>query len=176
WNWLHRHPRIVDWALVLFALATTVASDLERHRGASLGLLLLAPVICLPLLARRAHPLLTLGATTAAAAGAVAGWGIYDPFPVGLALFTVADRCERRVSLTAGAGALALLSLPLLSSVGWTNGLGFVGRLLGFVVAWLVGDSIRAGRMVVKELEDKAERLGAEGRARGARADAPQRA
>jgi signal transduction histidine kinase len=159
WNWLHRHPRIVDWALVLFAFATTVASDLERHRSATPGLLLLAPVICLPLLFRRTRPLLALGVTTTATAAAVAGWGLYDPFPVGLALFTVADRCERRVSLVAGAGSLALLSLPLWASVGWTNGLGFAGRLLGFVVAWLLGDSVRARRMVVKELEDKAERL-----------------
>jgi alpha/beta superfamily hydrolase len=56
WNWLHRHPKIVDWALVLFAFATTIASGVAHHRGASLGYLLLAPLISLPLLARRAHP------------------------------------------------------------------------------------------------------------------------
>lgn len=176
WTWLYRHPRTVDWALVLFAFATTVATDLGRHHGARAGLLLLAPVICLPLLVRRTRPLLTLGATTAATAVAVAGWGVYDPVPVGLALFTVADRCERRVSLTAGAAALAVLSVPLLSSVGWTNGLGFVGRLLAFVVAWLVGDSMRARRMVVKELEDKAERLERERRLEAERAAAEEQA
>jgi signal transduction histidine kinase len=176
WTWLSRHPRTVDWALVLFAFATTVGTDLGKHRAHPLGLLLLSPIICLPLLVRRTHPLLALGATTAATAVAAAGWGIYIPFPVGLALFTVADRCERRVSLTAGASALVVLSLPLLSSVGWTNGLGFVGRLLGFVVAWLLGDSFRARRMEMKELEDKAERLERERRLEAERAAAEEQA
>jgi len=176
WNWLHRHPRIVDWALVLFAFATTLASAFGRHHGSPLGPLLLSPVICLPLLWRRTHPLLTLGTTTTATALVVAGWGVYDPVPVGLALFTVADRCERRVSLAAGGAALAVLSLPLLFSVGWTNGLGFLGRLLGFVVAWFVGDSIRAGRMVVEDLEEKAERLERERRLEAERAAAEEQA
>jgi signal transduction histidine kinase len=174
WNWLHRHPRVVDWALALVTLATTLGSAFNHDRtelGVPLALLL-----GLPLLARRSHPLATLAVATTATALGIAFWGDYNPLAAGIALYTVADRCERRVSLGAGVAALAFLTPWLLSSFGWTNVLGFLGRLVGFAVAWLAGDSLRTRRKYVHELEEKAERLERERRNEAARAAAEEQA
>src|SRR5262249_5351974 len=67
--------------------------------------------------------------------------------------------CERRVSLIAGGAALVALTPAIWSAAGWRNGFLLAGRLLPFVVAWLVGDSLGVRRRYVRELEDKAERL-----------------
>jgi signal transduction histidine kinase len=174
WNWLNRHPRLVDWALVLLVLVT--AGGVAFHNG-RLGVgLPLALLLGLPLLARRSHPLATLAVTTAATALVVVLWGVYNPLSAGIALFTVAEQRERRTSLTAGAAALAVLSLPLLSSVGWTDAFGFLGRLVAFGVAWLIGDSLRTRRVYIDGLEEKAERLERERRSEAARAAAEEQA
>ena len=172
-NWLQRHPRLADAALVLVALATAGGAA-ARHDRPVLGIPL-ALLAALPLYARRARPLLVLALTTAATALMIALWGIYNPFPVGLALFTVADRCERRKSLLAGVGALAGLVVPLGVHVGWAH-LVLLGRLLGFAVAWLIGDSIGTRRRYVAALEERAERLERERAAEAARAVAEEQA
>ena len=174
WNWIQRHRRLSDLALVAVALATTVGAAVHHNRAA-LGVPV-ALAMSLPLLARRQHPLATLAVTTLATAFVVALWHDYNPWPTGVALFTVADRCDRRVSLTAGAGALAVLAVPLWSDAGWTNPVGFLGRLLGIGVAWFVGDSIGTRRKYVHELEEKAERLERERRTEAARAAAEEQA
>ena len=174
WNWLNRHPRLVDWALVLLVLLTSGGAAFHHNRFA-VGLPL-ALLTGLPLLARRSHPLATLAVTTVATAFVVAIWGEYNPLATGIALFTVAERCERRTSLTAGVAALPVLALPLLSSVGWTNGFGFLGRLIPFAVAWLIGDSLRTRRQYIGELEEKAERLERERQSEAARAAAEEQA
>src|SRR5512146_811004 len=113
--WLERHDRVTDVALVLFVLATTVGATSHDHRGAAgtVAALLLAA----PLLVRRRFPLPTLALATAATVAAVAALSVYNPFAVGIALFTVAARCPRRISLAAGAGTLAVLAVPLWSDV-----------------------------------------------------------
>jgi signal transduction histidine kinase len=157
WNWLNRHPRLVDWAFALLVVAT--AGGAAVHHGRLLVELPLALISGLALLGRRSHPLAALAVTTAATTLIVVLSGDYNPLATAVALGTVADRYERRTSLTAGAAALAVLALPLLWSVGWTNLLGFVGRLVGFAVAWLIGDGLRTRRAYIGELEEKAERL-----------------
>src|SRR5262249_58402793 len=93
-DWLQRHPRIVDWALVVVALATTVGAA-SRHDQTALGVSL-AVIASLPLLLRRSYPLGVLAITTAATVAISVGWGYESPFPAAVALFTVADECERR--------------------------------------------------------------------------------
>jgi len=80
-NWLVRHPRITDWALVLVALAT-LGGAAVRHGHPALEIPL-ALVACLPLLARRSHPLAVLAITTGATMVLVAGWDLYNPMPAG---------------------------------------------------------------------------------------------
>jgi signal transduction histidine kinase len=170
WNWLERHKRLADLALVLFALATTLGRD---HRAATA--IPLALLLSLPLLLRRDYPLAVLAVTTLVTA-IVVGRFSYNPFPAGLALFTVASRFERRVSLAAGAGALAILAPPLWADAGWTHPYVMLGRLLPFAIAWLVGDSVGIRRRYVRELEEKADRLERERRSEAARAVAEEQA
>jgi signal transduction histidine kinase len=174
WNWLQRHPRLVDWALVLLALASMATASHDRHGNGFAAFVILGPVLCLPLLVRRTHPVEALLFVAGATAVAVAGWGVYDPLPMGIALFTVADRCERRVSLLAGGGSVLVLTVAVL--IDGRAVVPAVGRLLPFVVAWLIGDSLRARRAYVSELEEKAARLERERELEAANAVAEEQA
>jgi signal transduction histidine kinase len=172
--WLQRHPRLIDWALLLAALATAVGAAAHHSRPA-IGVPL-AVLGSLPLLARRRHPLPVLAIATAAMIAQVAGLDLYAPMPTGIALFTVADQLERRESLLAGVATVAALALPLWASVGWTRPLDLLGHLIGFVVAWLIGDSIGTRRRYIAALEERAERLEREREAEAARAVAEEQA
>jgi signal transduction histidine kinase len=173
-NWLQRHPRLADAALVLIALLTTFGAAVHHDRRA-LGIPI-ALFAALPLFVRRRRPLLVLAVTTAATVLMLAIWGLYNPFPVGVALYTVSDRCERRTSLLAGVAALVALVPPLGAHVGWSAPRELAGRLLGFAVAWLVGDSVGTRRRYVAALEERAERLEREQAAQAARAVAEEQA
>jgi signal transduction histidine kinase len=154
-NWLIRHPRIVDVALFLAALAFSVGHA-SAHEQPWVGIPL-AFVECAPLLVRRRYPLAVLGVTLAATVAVTLAWDWYNPFPAaGIALLTVAIECDRRTSLRALAATLAVVFIPFWYSVGWTNGLALAGRLLGFGIAWLIGDSIAARRREVETAEERA--------------------
>jgi signal transduction histidine kinase len=172
-NWLERHKRLTDLALVLFALATSFGA-LGHEQRTAIGVPL-ALLLAVPLFFRRRYPLAVLALTTAATAIAVGDYG-YNPFPAGVALFTVAARCERRVSLAAGGIALAVLAPPLWAHAGWGHPYVLLGRLLPFAIAWLAGDSIGIRRRYVQELEEKAERLEREREREAARAVAEEQA
>jgi signal transduction histidine kinase len=174
WSWLNRHPRLVDAGLFLLALATALGHA-GRHRWPTLGIPL-GILECLPLLGRRRYPLAVLAATTAATAAISAEWGWYNPFPAGIALFTAASLCNRSTSLRAGAAALALVAIPTWHAAGWSNWFGVTGRLVGFGVAWLIGDSIRSRQAYVSALEERAEQLEREQEAERARAVAEEQA
>src|SRR5262249_50961018 len=171
-DWLQRHPRIVDWALVVVALATTVGAA-SRHDQKALGVSL-AVVACLPLLVRRSHPLGVIAITTAATVAISVGWGYESPFPAAVALFTVADECERRISLSSGAAAVVVLPRPWGHPAnGWRD---TVGRVIGFSLAWVIGDSFGVRRRYVGALEERAARLEREREAEAARAAAEEQA
>jgi signal transduction histidine kinase len=160
WSWLNRHARLVDAGLFLVALASALGHAV-RHGLPEAGIPL-ALVQCVPLLDRRRHPLAVLAVTAAATALISGGWGWYNPLPAGFALFTVAHLCDRRLSLRAGLVALVVVAIPTWHAAGWSNGLGFAGRLVGFAVAWLIGDSLRSRREYINGLEERAERLEAD--------------
>src|SRR5215471_8244219 len=106
-TWLNRYPRLVDWTLVLVALAGSGASVVGGDRR-----VISAPIAVVGALAlawRRDHALEVLAVTTLTCAAMAAISDAYDPFAVAVALYTVASRCERRTSLVAGALALATL-------------------------------------------------------------------
>jgi signal transduction histidine kinase len=174
WSWLNRHPRLVDAGLFLLALASAVGHA-ARHGLPAVGIPL-GVAQCLPLLARRSRPLAVLAVTAVATAAISGGWGWYNPLPAGIALFTVAHLCDRRTSLRAGIAALVVVAVPIWHEAGWSNLLGFAGRLVGFAVAWLIGDSLRSRREYISGLEERAERLEREREAERARAVAEEQA
>jgi signal transduction histidine kinase len=172
--WLQRHSRLIDWALLLAALANAVGAA-ANHSRAAVGVPL-SVVACLPLLARRRHPLVVLSVATAVLIVQVAAIGLFAPLPTWIALFTVADQLERRDSLLAGVATLIAITPPLWAHAGWTHVPGLVRPLLGSAVAWLVGDSIGTRRRYVRALEERAERLERERAAEAARAVAEEQA
>src|SRR5215468_992409 len=119
-TWLERHSRLTDAALVLFVFATTVGASGRDHRT-GIGIPI-AAVVALPLLVRHRYPLATLAITTATTIVVFAAWRFYNPLPAGIALYTVASRCERRVSLIAGGAALVAMTPAVWSSAGSRNG------------------------------------------------------
>ena len=171
-GWLNRHPRLVDWGLFLIAVATTVGNAWQHNRRA-VGISI-ALVACLPLLVRRRYPLATLATTVTATAAIVAVWGAYNPTPVGIALYTVADRCERRRSLAAAVLTLAVLAVPLQAHQSWRSDSKLIGELVVFGAAWLLGDSVRNRRLYTQALEERAERLEREREREAARAVAEE--
>jgi signal transduction histidine kinase len=173
-TWLNRYPRLVDWTLVLLALAGSGASVVGGDRrviGAPIAI-----VGALALAWRRDHALEVLAVTTLTCAAMAAISDAYDPFAVAVALYTVASRCERRTSLIAGALALGTLVLPVWSLAGWPDPLPMLGRILPLAIPWLVGDSVGVNRRYVDALEDRAHRLERERAAEAARAVAEEHA
>jgi len=171
-GWLHRHPRFVDWALVLIALGTTVGAA-ARHSRPELSVPI-AVVASLSLLARRSRPLAVLAITTVATVVTLAAWGYDNPWPVGVALFTVAEQCDRRRSLWAGGATVAVLTLPFVGGSNWSRDLLF--RPIVLALAWLIGDSLGVRRRYIAALEERAERLERERAAEAARAVAEEQA
>jgi signal transduction histidine kinase len=154
-SWLIRHPRVVDVALFLLALAFSVGHA-SVHKQPWIGIPL-AFVECAPLLVRRRYPLAVLGVTVAATVVVTLASDWYNPIPAAaIALLTVAVECDRRTSLKALAATLAVVLIPFWYDVGWTNVLALAGRLIGFVIAWLIGDGIAARRREVEAAEDRA--------------------
>jgi signal transduction histidine kinase len=86
-----------------------------------------------------------------------------------VALYTVASRCERPVSIRAA----EWVALPLAVGATISNG-GQPGRaipeLAVFAIAWVLGDNIRTRRAYLAELEARAARLEREREERDARA------
>jgi signal transduction histidine kinase len=173
WNWLRRHPALVDVALVAGLLAVNVGSA-ARNTHAPIGVAL-ALLATLPLLFRRRWPIAVLAWTVGATVALTELQRTFLPFAIALALYTVAAHCDRRRALIAGGATLALMLGPALHDVGYTAGPA-AGRLVVFVVAWLIGDSLRSRRAYTAALEEKAERLEREREANERRAAAEEQA
>src|SRR4051794_28269804 len=137
WNWLRRHPWLIDGALVAALGLGYIASAAHDGRGAP-GILLAAATV-LPLYWRRRFPITVLAIVTVAAA--VAAFAYSDDVPVApaLAIYTVAAHVERRRSLTACAAAI--VGLLAVFAPQFPAGQTIPNALL-FVAAWLGGDSL----------------------------------
>jgi signal transduction histidine kinase len=174
WNWLRRHPLVVDVGLVALILAATTGGA-TRHSSHTAEALVLGIVGTLPLLRRRQQPLLVVTAVAAVALVMVA-LGVWQlPFQLGLALYTLAATRERPtaratalVSVAAMTVAVAVASELRFGDAAW--------RLVFLVAAWLLGDSIGSRRAYVREIEQKAERLEREREAEARRAVAEEQA
>jgi len=172
WNWLRRHPLLVDVGLVCALLALTVATSI--HRGEPAAALVLGAVETLPLLVRRRWPLEVTVVVTAAAITTIAFDYLLFPFQLAVAIYTLAASSRTRGAvLTAAASIVALTGVLAASGIGFGDA---AARVVFLVAAWLLGDSIRSRRAYVREIEQKAERLERERRSETRRAAAEEQA
>jgi signal transduction histidine kinase len=165
WARLNRIPdRWMDIGIVLILQPIHLGWASQHHPAATVPLEL---ATTLPLLVRRRYPLAVLAAVAAGTAltHRYYDWG--EPLALWFAIFTVAMRLPRRVSLPAAvvtAGVVVAASHPFRTP---SEG---AGALFTAAVAWLLGDTIKSRRaFLAEEREESARRAVAAEQARIAR-------
>ena len=96
WNWLRRHPVLVDTAIVVALGAIYIANAVYEGRYA-LGIPL-ALIQTLPLLARRRRPLAVFVVVMAGALGSALAYQTVIPLAAAVAVYTIAVQLSRRRS------------------------------------------------------------------------------
>jgi signal transduction histidine kinase len=171
WNWLRRHPFLVDVVLALGVGVGYVGRAVHFDRGA--GGITLALLQAVPLLVRRRYPLPVLGLVAGATAFELVAYSNAIPIAAAIALYTVAVQLGRRESLVAGGVASAGVALTALA-------VGDPGQALAdlfpFVAAWVAGDNLGTRRAYTRALEERAERLERDQEREAARAVAEEQA
>jgi signal transduction histidine kinase len=154
------------WALravVLLMLAVNIGWAATHQPAQTVPLEL---VVTLTLLALPRFPVLVLGVQAVNLAAADLAYGFSNPFPLWLALTTVAAIRPRRVSLWAAAAAL----VTVLVSRDVRNPAATIGGVLSVAVAWVFGDTLRSRRAwLQEESEVKLRRAASDEQARIAR-------
>ena len=160
---IRRHPWWTDSLLALFlTFFSEVSVILSRtHNGHPVEVLevVLVPFTTAPVALRRYRPLAVLAVTVSAGA-VILIFTSQAQFPVGVlvALYTVASRCERPVSIRAAQWVALPIAVSVLVSTGARPGQA-IPELAVFAIAWVIGDNIRTRRAYLAELEARAERL-----------------
>ena len=178
-NAVRRHPWWTDsvLALVLTFVATASQVVAHKHSIASVPIagVILAPISTAPIALRRYRPLAVL-AVTASAETLLLIIDKQNQFPVGVivALYTVASRCERPVSLRAAKWVAAPIAFGVIVNNGVHAG-RVIPELAVFAIAWVIGDNLRTRRAYLAELETRAARLEREREERDERAVAEER-
>jgi signal transduction histidine kinase len=174
WNWLRRRPLAGDVALVALLLLLGVGAASRRDHDSALGIGL-AIAETLPLLWRRRWPMEVLVATTAVALTMIAADVWLLPFPLAVALYTLASARSGVRTRLAGLAAIAAvaLALPLASGLQFGD---IAARVVFLAAAFVLGDSARSRRAYIREIEEKADRLEREREAEARRAAAEEQA
>jgi signal transduction histidine kinase len=148
-------------ACTLLATLVLALGSYPHDRGQRL---LLALLVCAPILLLRRWPLPVLAVATAANGLVMALGNAPLPFAImlGLALYFTASQLPRRVSIRAGVatavalgGALAYAALTVSYA---SPGAEAVEGFLPTAAAWFVGDSVAARRRYLAGLAEQAER------------------
>ncbi len=171
-------PLVVDGTLAFGLAALSLISvfggsaDVGSRQPLSVALLLLES---LPLLFRRRYPVqvlaVTFGATIAHILLAPTGSTVNEGFGSLVALYSVAERRDRRTSVPLALAVGAILATVIVGLGGIPTGLqGLLQTELVVLIAWAFGDLARTRRLFVALQEDRARLLDAEReeRARGA--------
>lgn len=172
WNWLRRHPTLVDVALVLALSAGYLGYAAHERRW--VGGVALAVLQVAPLLVRRRYPLEVLAIVTAAFIVGAAVSFVFPPFAQFVAIYTVAANLPRVEGLVAATVATAAGTIALLA-VGHEVDRA-TSDLIPLIGAWVLGDSFRTRRAYTDTLEERAERLEREHEVERARAVAEEQA
>jgi signal transduction histidine kinase len=170
WNWLRRHPFLVDLAIVLVLGAVYVGRAASMHRwyGIPIAVLQVAP-----LLVRRRYPVAVLAVVSAGWVAEIAAYSSGVPVAAATATFTVAAQVGRLESLVAAAIAASGVALTALAVTGLNRALQ---ALVAFGITWVLGDSLGTRRAYTRALEERAERLERERERESARAVAEEQA
>jgi signal transduction histidine kinase len=186
YDWLRRHPVLVDGvlALALGALGLSVLGAAHRLGAVPAGLSLIF-LMCAPIAFRRQYPVGVF--VTILLAGGLEVLAL--PRPVGsdlavlVALYTLAAYRPRRVALP---GLLVTLLGSAIAIAKWApehavRDWWTLGEVLAVfwgpaITAWLLGDMMRWRRSYYKELEERAARLERERDAHAQIAAAAERA
>jgi signal transduction histidine kinase len=158
-----RHPWWGDSLLALLLTFVAVGAAIDAHHAhrpdASLAAVFIAPFTTVPIALRRYRPLEVL-AVTVVAETALLIFSSQAEVPLGVvvALYTVASRCERSVSIRAAEWTVPPITLGVLINNRLSIG-KVVPELAVFAIAWVIGDNLRTRRAYLAELEARAARL-----------------
>jgi signal transduction histidine kinase len=160
---IRRHPWWTDSVLALALTVISVGSVVVARTRYGFAFPVLAAVAALfttvPIALRRYRPLAVL-AVTVIAQTLLLIFSSDSPVPLGVivALYTVAARCERPVSIRAAEWTVPPITLGVLVNNGLHAG-RVIPELAVFAIAWVVGDNLRTRRAYLAELEARAARL-----------------
>ncbi|MEU1311832.1 sensor histidine kinase [Streptomyces cinnamoneus] len=171
YDFLRRHPTGVDsfWALLLLGFSgLSVIEGSGQGHGSRIVAACSAVALCVVIALRRRAPERMLLLATAAGVAQLAfdvGPNVWD-FAMLVIIYTVASghtRWASRYALIGGVLAPVLTSLrwpdpPEYSSTG-KDIMGIVFLTVPFVLAWVLGDSVRTRRAYWAQLEERATRL-----------------
>jgi signal transduction histidine kinase len=170
WNWLRRHPNLLDVVIVLALAAGYIGSAAHSRDWDRVPLAVLTVA---PLLRRQRYPLAVLASVTIATALSNLLYSVEFPAAAAVAVYTTAAHLQRRTSLRASAATAAALLVSGAAA-------GASGRLLSVAIAlgaaWVFGDNLGTRRAYTRALEERAERLEREQEAERARAVAEEQA
>jgi signal transduction histidine kinase len=174
WNWLHRHPRLVDRLIVGFLLVLGLGGAIaDGHKEGTAVVLTAAET--LPLLVRRRFPVAVVVVVTAVVLAMIAAGVWVVPLQLGVALYTLTSVRDDRSERTVGIAAIFAVAIAVLFAGRLEFGAG-AARVVFLIAAALLGDSIGSRRAYVREIEEKAERLERERESEARRAAAEEQA
>ena len=156
WNWLRRHPGLVDVGLVAALLAVNAAA--ATRGGHTTADIVAGTLETIPLLWRRRWPLAVVVVVTGVALAIVVLDLRLLPFQLGVALYTLAASSGTRTARLTAAASIAIMTVALAAS-GYARFGDSAARVVFLAAAWLLGDSIRSRRAYIHEIEEKATRL-----------------
>jgi signal transduction histidine kinase len=160
---IRSHPWWTDSLLALLLTFISVGSVVAatHHVGESVNPLdvILAALATLPIAGRRYRPLAVL-AITVGAETLLLLFSSQTTVPLGalVALYTVASRCERPVSIRAAEWVALPITIGVIADSG-PHPEDIIPKLALFGIAWVLGDNIRTRRAYLAELEARAARL-----------------
>ncbi|MEU9794186.1 sensor histidine kinase [Streptomyces sparsogenes] len=186
YDFLRRHPTGLDsfWAVLLVGFSLVWVFKAPMH---SMPRIVAVPVVlalCAAVALRRRAPEKVLLLVTGCGLAQVALDVPVNPadFAMLVVAYTVAAQGDRRASRFALAAALAAPVIATIrwpgpeqrTSVGWAISLVFT--TIPFILAWVLGDSVRTRRAYYAQLEERAARLEKEREAQAKVAVAAERA
>ncbi|MGI5251717.1 sensor histidine kinase [Actinacidiphila glaucinigra] len=185
YDFLRRHPTWVDsfWALVLLGFSSLwIANDeLHPHSRAAAVPLALALSTVVALRRRMPEKMLLLGILVGVLQLVLDVQANPGDFAMLVIIYTVAANGARWASRIAFAGGLVASTISTLrwpneTDGQWADAVSAVFLAVPFLLAWVIGDSLRTRRAYYAELEERAARLQREREAQSKAAVAAERA